>query len=233
MSFHFGGRVVRNGLVFHLDTANRKSYPGTGTVWNDLTINNNNGILINGPTFDSANGGSLVFDGINEYATFQNSDVLNPGDGSFTIICWANSDWVGGTDQWDLWVTKRLSIAGTSVGYYLGSNVNRVRFMASSDVGRSDTPFIPFTPNVWNMYNGVLDRTSNLQTVILNNYQSTASVAMSGGIYNTNAPLIIGGDLINNSFYVKGKQSVVMIYNRALSSQEILQNYNTLKYRYI
>ena len=59
--------LVMNGLVLCLDAGNSKSYPGTGTTWTDLSGNGNNGTLTNGPTYSSANGGSLVFDGTNDY----------------------------------------------------------------------------------------------------------------------------------------------------------------------
>ena len=71
-----GPRIVRNGLVLQLDAAQRTSYSGSGTAWNDLSGNGNNGTLTNSPTFSSANGGSIVFDGVNDYA--QTSTVVLP-----------------------------------------------------------------------------------------------------------------------------------------------------------
>ena len=69
MAFGNGPRIVTNGLVLSLDAADRNSYPGSGTTWRDMSGNGNNGTLTNGPTFSSANGGSIVFDGTNDYAT--------------------------------------------------------------------------------------------------------------------------------------------------------------------
>lgn len=66
MSIYGGPDIITDGLVFCLDAANSKSYPGTGTAWTDLSGNDNNGTLTNGPTFDSSNGGSIVFDGVND-----------------------------------------------------------------------------------------------------------------------------------------------------------------------
>ena len=67
MAFSFSPKVVTDGLVLALDAANPRSYPGSGTSWRDLTANNYIGSLINGPTFSSANGGALVFDGVDDY----------------------------------------------------------------------------------------------------------------------------------------------------------------------
>jgi len=73
----FGGAqpIVTDGLVFAVDAANYESYPGSGTTWSDL-VGSNNGTLINGPTFDSGNGGSIVFDGTNDYIDCGNPTEL-------------------------------------------------------------------------------------------------------------------------------------------------------------
>ena len=59
-------QIVRSGLVLHLDAARPASYPGSGTTWTDLSGQGNNGTLTNGPTYSSANGGSIVLDGTND-----------------------------------------------------------------------------------------------------------------------------------------------------------------------
>ena len=59
-------RIVTDGLVLCLDAANAQSYPGTGTTWTDRSTSGNNETLTNGPTFDSANRGAIVFDGSND-----------------------------------------------------------------------------------------------------------------------------------------------------------------------
>lgn len=66
MATNGGPNIIQNGLVFALDAANKKSYPGSGTTWKDLSGNGNDGTLTNGPTFDSGNGGSIVLDGTND-----------------------------------------------------------------------------------------------------------------------------------------------------------------------
>ena len=69
MAFIHSPKIITDGLVLALDAGNTKSYPGSGTVWTDLSGNNNTGTLTNGPTFNAANGGSIVFDGTNDYVT--------------------------------------------------------------------------------------------------------------------------------------------------------------------
>ena len=60
------GNIVKNGLILDMDAAKRDSYPGTGTAWNDISGFQYNGTLTNGPTFNSSNGGSIVFDGVDD-----------------------------------------------------------------------------------------------------------------------------------------------------------------------
>lgn len=67
MSFHYSPRIVTDGLVFYVDAANPRSYVSGGTTWDDLSFNLNNGILTSGVTYNTSNGGSLVFDGINGF----------------------------------------------------------------------------------------------------------------------------------------------------------------------
>ena len=64
-------KIVKDGLVLWVDAMNDNSYPETGITWTDLSGNNNNATLINGPTFDTANGGSIVFDGTDDRATIE------------------------------------------------------------------------------------------------------------------------------------------------------------------
>jgi hypothetical protein len=84
-----GPNIVTDGLVLALDAANTKSYPGSGTVWKDLSGNGNNGTLINGPTFDTGNLGSIEFDGVDDWTSFGN--ILNTGTSDFTISAWVKS----------------------------------------------------------------------------------------------------------------------------------------------
>ena len=69
-----GPEIAESGLVLALDAGNLKSYPGSGTTWTDLSGGGNTGTLTNGPTYSSANGGSLVFDGTNDYISLSSSN---------------------------------------------------------------------------------------------------------------------------------------------------------------
>jgi uncharacterized delta-60 repeat protein len=87
MGISYNPRIVTDGLVLALDAANPKSYPGSGTTWTDLSGNGNTGTLTNGPTYSSANGGSIAFDGVDDYSALTSNYTLSAG---WTLSFWGN-----------------------------------------------------------------------------------------------------------------------------------------------
>ena len=69
------GNLIANKPILCLDAAKKDSYPGTGTAWNDISGNGNNGTLTNGPTFTTGSGGSIVFDGVNDYVDISQGNL--------------------------------------------------------------------------------------------------------------------------------------------------------------
>ena len=110
MSCGIGPDITTNGLILSLDAANRKSYPGSGTTWFDRSGNGINGILTNGPTFSAANGGSLVFDGINDVVNTTTS-IIDRSDGQeITVSCWIKPTRTSG--QYSVFCTNRSNDMG-------------------------------------------------------------------------------------------------------------------------
>ena len=84
--------IIDDGLVLYLDAANTKSYPGSGTTWTDLSGNGNNGTLENGVGYNSGNGGSLVFDGVDDYDYVLISSGISYSEYTFMFFCrWISS----------------------------------------------------------------------------------------------------------------------------------------------
>ena len=210
--------IVTDGLVFAVDAANYESYPGSGTTWTDLA-GNNNGTLTNGPTFDSGDGGSIVFDGSNDYAT---AGYQMPSQSSTT------------TFSWNLWI-------------YLpsGNGANDVIF--GNRYGPANLQFIKITPTNWEYYNNGAETISysiptnqwvNLCVVKDQGTHYYYSNASQVGTRSSNKsivanPVFMGADAYSG---IKEPSSVqfasAAIYDRALSSTEALQNYNALKSRF-
>jgi len=230
-----GPHIITNGLVLALDAGNNKSYPGSGTSWIDNSGIGNNGTLINGPTFNSANGGSIVFDGVDDYTVITTlTQTLNV---NFAVCIWAYPLAAGNTGAGNDIIGKFYSATQpyASVGIeYFGT---KFRFYASSigtNFGSPPTTILtPDNYSINNWYYLCLSYSNRNWFGYVNGIQVISSTNLNDPYWN-NEPWWIGswkGDTsINNSF--NGRVSLTQIYNRTLSAQEILQNYNATKSRY-
>jgi len=228
MSYISGPKIITSGCVLSLDAADKLSYPGNGTTWRDLSGNNNNFSLINGPTFSAANLGSIVFDGADDY--LQISSLVWDYNNNFTIQFWFTPSSLGGANGYGLFFN------GTT-----GSNTNRVQIAGNSDgsvylntVGSSagdDFTSSSGLVTTGNWYNFAAVRNSGVITVYLN------GVLVASGNVNyavsQQSNLYVG--FIRSSgalWYLNGRMSSILINNRALSVNEVLQNYNATKSRF-
>ena len=213
-----GPNIVEDGLVLALDAANAKSYPGSGTTWTDLTSNSNDGTLTNGPTFDSGNGGTLVFDGSNDYVGTTYNGIT--GTASRTISVWfypdisQNKEVLGygaqvSKQMWDvLLYNGKVGIHLYSSGAEAGVNYT---------VGAWQCVTFTYThPTITSYMNGTLGTTATHSDI------NTGAGALKIGT----------GRYTANYNYFDGKIGHVSMYNRALSASEVLQNYNALKRRF-
>lgn len=218
MAVYSRAGVVLNGLVLYLDAANKKSYPGTGTTWYDMSGNGYAGSLVNGPVWNSDSGGSIAFDGTNDFI----STNYAPGTVSQqTVNCWINKT----NTQYSYIVASSTTYFGLEI-YPTIVYVN----IANNQYGQ-----VSYNINGWQnitfTYDGSqADNTTRLK-IYLNGTLQT--VAYTGTIpSSTTVPSITIGSRWWTSGYSQGSISNVQIYNRALSAQEVLQNYNTHKSRF-
>jgi hypothetical protein len=230
--------IVTSGLVLNLDAGNTKSYPRSGTVWRDLSGNNNSGSLVNGPTFNSANGGSIVFDGVDDFALINNPTTIQNQD--FTVSVWINPevqnaavisiiDFDHATSPYQGWVMQSEDAI-----------TNRYFYLAWYD----GSQFQPTGGGGYGAGKGIQITTSAWQNIIYSKNGTTllgyknGSQVYSGTAGNSNASYVssrnirIGGCVAIAGRNFKGNIPLAQIYNRALSASEILQNYNALKSRF-
>ena len=228
---YYGG-IVKDGLVFYLDAAKNESYPKTGTIWNDISGNQNRGILVNGPTFNSNNGGSIVFDGTNDYVIYSASS-FTIGTSPVTLSVWTRistlSNWFGISLACGIGSPNRFIWCG----YVLTAQYGTSNMLGGGGYGQNIGTDIP--PD---------DKWHNITTISNGGSTPTVSIYIDG-VFKISANIILdissnvvkvgaGDDGISNSvaYALIGDVSNAVIYNRALSATEVLQNYNAIKGRY-
>tara|TARA_R100001460_G_scaffold78214_2_gene119176 strand:- start:12591 stop:13367 length:777 start_codon:yes stop_codon:yes gene_type:complete len=239
--FDGAGDIISSGLLMYVDAANSSSYPGTGTVLTDLT-GNHNATLVNGVGFTSTDGGALVFDGVDDYATFGN--VLNFDDSStFSISIWFNNSQTlaASSDIYGL-ISKRdtNTVGGWTIGLRGGSTYKGliVRASTSGNFGDffSGLDFrSTFSDGSWNNIVATYDSLDNLSVYVngaflgasgLEEYNFTNTSELMLGSFEDNVNFPVG------QFPLNGKISQAAIYGKALSAAEVLRNYNAIKVRY-
>jgi hypothetical protein len=233
MAISYNTSIVRDGLVLYLDAANPKSYSGTGTIWYDLSGNGNNAILngnANNPVWNSAGYWSFpaTTTGLNGGMIINNSSSLQSISNMTVELFFTLETKTLGDSDWMCIFSKSttrsnqtpaISINQGSSGSFRFLHIERPTAFNSSN-----NLFTDYTGNQWYYVVAVLSTTSfgYLNT----NQVSTAA----GGITANSFPIYLGLDSGLEMF--KGKLSVVKVYNRALSVQEIKNNFEALRGRY-
>jgi hypothetical protein len=213
-----------------VDAANNNSYPGSGTTWYDL-VGSNDGTLTNGPTFDSANGGSIVFDGTNDYVNIANDLFSSNNEGTLEVIL--STDNIT-TDKKFFTQQDPTSGAGGSAFCFTceTGGVRHRHFRGNRTYGAGQIS-IGSIHHISVVIPPSATQTDDLLVYIdAQNYSGTQT---AGGVQTLNigsGTTEIGSETRYSSYF-DGKIYCVRVYNRALTTTEITQNYNALKNRFI
>jgi len=207
--------ITTKGIMLNLDAGFIPSYRRSGTTWSDLSGNGYNATLVNGPVFNTTTKDSIIFDGTNDYAETGGVAAFNTDpfsisvwfktDGSQTtnssIICVAN---VASSTNWQLSFTSNILVFFINSNTSIATNYTQNDELTNIVVARSST-----STNGLKIYmNGVLDITATANT----NFTDSSGIRL-------------GMNRGSNSFF-KGEIQNVLLYNRALTETEVMQNYN-------
>ena len=223
MSAYGGPEINDSGLVLALDAGNTKSYPGSGTTWTDLSGNGNNLTLVNSPTYSSAYGGCLTFNGSNQRAFIANASCSSnfktmTAYSSVAIIKSLKSDTGWGTlysfgdssnfiDMWQRSPTRTYGSDGTQL-------------YSSTDMYTSGLSMWTHTTSV--AAGGVLYRNdASIGSAVVSSQPSTSSLDF-GVAYDSNT----------NSYYMNMEMPILLIYNRVLTSSEVSQIFTAYRARF-
>ena len=211
MACNYQGKIVTNGLVLCLDAADKKSYPGTGTTWFDRSGNGYNGTLIGGSTFNNSNGGSIVFDGTDDYV---NCGTPSISVGKITVIAWVKMN--AGS------IYQHIVDSSSSSWHLAILNDNRPYFF-NNLVYHQASPII--TVGQWYMLAGVQGTTMDIYINGVLGESIASNVNVSTNIVNLGRYQGYGRPL-------NGNIAQTLIYNRVLTAQEIQQNFNATRGRF-
>jgi hypothetical protein len=225
MAASLGPSINEEGLVLALDAADKNSYIGSGTSWRDLSGNSYNGTLTNGPTFNGGNGGSIVFDGVDDYVVTSN---FTPNFSTKTLSGWVKlssiSQQGGGLitlQSTDGTVFDSIVYNEIGQGWGFGSN-GFSRTGWSGVLETSTSAWVNITATYENSNYRLYRNGSLIQTL-------TSFGALN---FNFNSNIQLGYRHLGSSGYLSATIAQGIIYNRALTATEILQNYNATKSRF-
>lgn len=223
MSYNNNAKIVNDGLVAYYDAANLKSYPGGGNSWYDLTGNNNTVTLTNSPTWNSA---GYFSTGATGYFTGAGTSTIPTGNSSYCIGVWARQPSTWG-----------INYGFISIGDFGTNNQSNSLRTANNTPGNFH--------HYW--WNNDLTATVNNQNLALNVWfhvlaqfdGTTRSIWVNGVRQVSDTPsshnVTTTTVLISKTYsseYQQGDMAAAFIYNRALTQNEILRNYNAMKSKF-
>jgi hypothetical protein len=221
---YFGAPIVTDGLVFAVDANNIVSYPKSGTDVYDLVGSRVTGTLTNGTSFSPPNGGSFIFDGVDDYIVFP--DDTNLDNQALTMESWSNV----GTFFLDGFLFEKGSVNTKYSNFYTSGG-----YLYFRTVGLSTWDLIFYcpsymNPNKWNHIVCTYD--SGVKTIYANGVQVAQQTGLTGTIGTNTTGLFLGAYGPGTGYFLNGKIANSRVYNRALTAAEVQQNYQAEQYRF-
>jgi hypothetical protein len=240
MAFHYSPKIVTDGLVLYLDAANTKSY-SSGLTWSNLSKISISGSLINGPTFSSLNGGSIVFDGGDDYILLPQS-TINQTVGNYSFSVWfsftstqtsvstsnymlmeAQNTLLGGVDNY-LYKLSNASVPGTN---------GRIGFQTFNPLSILYTTTNSWIGGQWYNVTGTYDISTSKQSIYVNGILENF-ITVANCYFNTNTYFGLGAYTAPpRTWFFNGQMGTFLVYSKTLSDSEVLQNYNVMKTRFL
>ena len=213
--------VVTTGLQLYLDAGNASSYPGSGTTWTDLSGNSRTGTLTNGPTYSGTNGGSIVFDGTNDFVQCTGSLTVTAA----TFVTWIRRN--GNQGQYD------------GILFSRGTNVTGMNFQVSNQLGYHWND----ASSTYNWSSGltVPDLTWCMIAISVTSTAATAYLCQTGGTTTATNTVNHSSSLLNDikiaqddagGRFFNGNIAIALLYNIALSAGQVSTNFEADRGRF-
>ena len=215
---------VSSNLIRSYDINNRFSYNGTGTTLGDVSGNGIDGTLVNGVGYNNSNGGSIVFDGSNDYVSFSSG---LPSTDDLTYEAWVNPSSFSGFNV----ILNHDNWSAGYVHFQFDQGALHFDLHCCQVGGQAISSTYNFTTNTWYQVAAVYSKSLGQVSFYVNG-TLTNTVNLTGSIPTiTNSSLKLGSWNGNDRFF-NGKIGLVRIYNSALSASDIQTNFNGSKTRF-
>jgi hypothetical protein len=223
-------RIVTNNLTYYVDAANTRSYSGSGLTAYELKTSGIGGTLVNGTGFGTTNLGHFIFDGTNDYIQVPVSYV--PTGNEVTICLWNFGITAISSSVFSAYKNDNNRV----INIHLPWNDNAVYWDAGSSVDsfdRVNTASLSSSQwQGWHHWSFTKNVTTGVMEIYLDGNLNVSGTGKNRAL-DTSLEAYIGRFQIVSPLYHIGRVSLLHIYNRALSAQEVLQNYKKKKKRYV
>jgi hypothetical protein len=236
MGYKIGSEIVIDGLVFCVDALDTTSYSSGSTNWNDL-VNSNIGTANNAPTFNS--NGYIGFDSGGDEFNFTTNPLHSNSVTKFTVSTWFNCTLSDMNNSLGIFITTAPGADPSGGGFWIGyddrnathSPVEGIAWNCKTAAGfqRGKSNNNVISNNTWHNVTLVLD---SQVTLYVDGVSSTNRTQDASGNYTTRDNEFTIGATDTSGFEYKGLLSNVIVYNKALAVDEVLQNFNAHKSRF-
>lgn len=219
--------IVTSGLVLNLDAGFRPSYSTSGTTWNDTSPSGNNGTLTNGPTYSSTDGGSIVLDGTDDYVDIGGPSSLNTIYATQEV--WVKFGRVPHTGNEQI-IARTNTSAGT---FNIGKSLTTSKIFGNMRDSTNTFFQILSIDTINSGWNQLAITYNGTDFILYINGTQSISETVSNQTLNTGGTLVVNlGRNTTGAAITQGNLAIARVYNRGLSSSEILQNFNATKSRF-
>jgi len=246
MALSRGPKIITDGLILCLDAADKKSYSGSGDTWYDRSADNLEATLENDPSFSTAAGGCIDFDGVDDYGDLGScpTNLQMAQTCSFTITAWLRLD-SGGSENAPISAFSSTSLAGWSFCSYVAAYAKQLGMLVSDGAdgsgywvlqgGSNKTPEL--TTGRWYHIAVTISRVSGTTTIyfyqdgVVNPTPNTFTNEGGATAWGNGRTLVVGKGATGWG-NLDGQLASVLIYDKVLSAAEINQNYNAMRGRF-
>ena len=222
--------------MLHLDAANVKSYPGTGTVWNDLSGNGSNATLVNTVGYSTSNNGTMVFDGVDDYSTTSTTPTQLLGNPNLTVSGWFRrlGNLPINTGTWGI----GGNVTNQGICSWWNNNNNQITidtwgqatFTTGVEYPLNQWVYVTWQKNAGDMTRANCTIWVNLQSYSANQLTILRPENVAPNINNNGVTISKISTTYNTPVNIQ--ISSFAIYNRILSEAEVKQNFEALRWRY-